>query len=147
MAKRGRPKKVEPSTTENPFDRNKQEAMFLAYEHGFNSMDKEENPYLDMPEMSSAMSAWNQGFNANKKRTKRIKPSPDKDLEATDRGYVPPADHEIEMKQINRSLIELPDHVIIGELKKRKQKELDVLLKEKAKIDARVAQLQAIMDL
>lgn len=138
---------MEPSTTNNPFDRQKQEAMYLAYEHGFNSVEKEENPYIDMPEMASAMSAWNQGYNANKKRAKRIKPSP---LSPEEMLPLDTEEHIINnhstFKDTN-PLNVLTDEFLITELKRRKQGELHRLLMQKEDIDRKVTKLKALMEL
>jgi hypothetical protein len=113
---------VEPTTTtttSNPYDRLKQEAMFLAFEHGFNSQDELENPYADMPEMREASTAWSRGYRANKKRAKRIKPSPLSDLEkqpldvdvqqAPDEMFIPqvpkPTSSNVNLKDISTEVL------------------------------------------
>ena len=60
----------------NPYDKIKDEAKYMAYDHGSNSPTKEDNPYMDMqgdPEAAKLSSIWLQGFNSNKKRPKPAK--------------------------------------------------------------------------
>jgi hypothetical protein len=107
---------------DNPYHNTKQEALYLAYEHGLHSLSEEENPYADMPEMASASSAWTRGFKSNKKRAKVVKPSA-----LTKEEMLPPDASEKEVQLVAT----LPDDLLMQELKRRKKDEYDKLVKEK----------------
>lgn len=69
MAKRGRKPKMN-----NPYDV-KDEAKHQTWQHGFNSSNKEDNPYTDQSDPGLS-AIWLAGFKANKKNTKVKSPRP-----------------------------------------------------------------------
>lgn len=63
----------------NPYDKLKQEAKYLSWDAGFNSLTKDDNPYEDQQddeEAAKLSGIWMQGFNANKNRPKPVKVKP-----------------------------------------------------------------------
>jgi len=120
MAKKGRPKKI----MSNPFNKDKDEAKFLSYEHGFNAKNKD----LDCPytkDDGEVFQVWQQGFRANKTRPKAaLKDTPDMNGDIVSE-YIPTPVGPLTLENISTDLLQL-------ELKKRKLGELNDLLQKEA---------------
>lgn len=119
--------------TDNPYDPNKQEALYLAFEHGLNSDVEEDNPYTDMVEMREANSAWLRGFKMNKKRAKAIKPSP-----LTQEEMLPVETTEKEVLSVSA----LSDELLMAELKRRKQADYEKMVEYRSELKAKLYQLE-----
>lgn len=134
----------------NPFDKSKNEAAYLAWEHGLNSASKDDNPYMDMmddPEAAKLSSAWLQGFNSNKKRpkaTKKAAPEPELDYVLDDTsGPVTPVVHtsgylHVEPLSVDQQL---------QQLKQTAKLELAQLEQQNKELFAKINKLKTILEL
>lgn len=113
-------------TPNNPFDAS-QEAEYLAWEHGFNSLTEDDNPYQPEDESTKeAYRAWLLGFKTKRSKTKTtsvnsINASPDVSVDLTLATVLP-------------DLKTIPTEVLEAEIKERKRVILEQLLKQREEL-------------
>lgn len=143
----------------NPYDKLKDEAKYMSYDHGYNSQNKNDNPYMDMqgdPEAAVLSSIWLQGFNSNKKRPKPAKKAKLEPIEDDEFGPV----SEVELDNAfvspvptissNTGYISVDPQsleVILDQLKSAAKVELAKLEQQNKELFAKINKLKTILEL
>ena len=101
----------------NPYNQQKQEAKYLTYEHAFNSLDENENPY-EKDSDPELFHVWNQGFRANKNRPKPVAPAEPRSVPTM---AAPPAvfDNPNVSQNVSINLETIPTELLLAEVNKR----------------------------
>jgi hypothetical protein len=131
----------------NPYDSNKHEAQYMAYEHGANSEDESDNPYMDQqddPEALALSAIWKKGFNSVAK--KRGRP-PKAKVEQVDQLEDIPEQFKALPVDTVSFLESTSDEQLLKELQKRKEPELLLLLKQQEELTLKINKLKAILEL